>query len=477
MKLDARDRQILLAVLAFALALRVGAGLASPNELWPDEVFQTMEQAHRVAFGPGIVPWEFRSATRSWLLPGLLAGVMKLGAPLGAGSRGYLGAVAVVLSLLSLLPIAALYAHVRSRATALAAALAALVLGAWFELVYFAPKALTEAVAAPLLLTAVLLDPKRRPLVIGALLGLTCALRVQLVPGALVGALMLGREADRGGRRALAAGLAAPIVIAGLLDAATWSYPFQSFVANVVVNVVQGKSAAFGTAPPLAYFAAEAQIWSWAALPVIGLAVLGGRRAPAAAAVAIATLVVHAALAHKEWRFVFPAIAIVIALAGMGVAELVARGRAPAIAAAALLVAASAWRGAALRTEMTSLALKLYPAGPQWSNDRGPLVGLQRFSTDPQICGVGLVGVPWYVTGGYAWLHRDVPIFEIRRTADIPARAEAVNALLVRDGTQEKIGAFARGECWQGACAYVREGGCTPVAGYSLNAVLVGRGE
>ena len=50
--------------------------VAADYRLWashPDEIYQTQEQAHRLVYGYGIVPWEFRDGVRSWILPGLLA--------------------------------------------------------------------------------------------------------------------------------------------------------------------------------------------------------------------------------------------------------------------------------------------------------------------------------------------------------------------------------------------------------------------
>ena len=54
----------LLAIAAAAVVVRVVVALAFPNVAWPDEVFQTAEQAHRLAFGDGLVPWEFREGAR-----------------------------------------------------------------------------------------------------------------------------------------------------------------------------------------------------------------------------------------------------------------------------------------------------------------------------------------------------------------------------------------------------------------------------
>src|SRR3569623_3311275 len=76
-----------------------------PNPLWPDEIIQSLEQAHRVVFGRGVLPWEFRDATRSWLFPGALAAIMKLVSVFSAAPIAYLAACATALSLLSLAPV------------------------------------------------------------------------------------------------------------------------------------------------------------------------------------------------------------------------------------------------------------------------------------------------------------------------------------------------------------------------------------
>src|SRR5437763_13560490 len=80
----------LLALLALALALRLAAIIAFPSLHHPDENFQLLEQAHRIAFGYGIVPWEFRDGTRSPVLPYILAALFWLGERLLGGPEGYL---------------------------------------------------------------------------------------------------------------------------------------------------------------------------------------------------------------------------------------------------------------------------------------------------------------------------------------------------------------------------------------------------
>ena len=53
-------------VLMLALALRLYAIATQTYVVYLDETFQYFEQAHRLAFGSGIKPWEFFDGIRSW---------------------------------------------------------------------------------------------------------------------------------------------------------------------------------------------------------------------------------------------------------------------------------------------------------------------------------------------------------------------------------------------------------------------------
>lgn len=476
MKLDRGTSLTLAAVVISAFATRFVMARVAVNEIWPDEVFQTIEQAHRLVFGTGIVPWEFRLGIRSWLLPGALAGIMQLSVLLGADTA-YRTWITAGLCALSVAPIVVVFGFARRRFGSGAAVAASIVMVSWFELVYFATKALTEVVAGHLLLCAAFIEPTRRPTRFGALLGTACALRIQLVPAALIAVLLAAWSATPNKRRNMAIALVLPILLVGALDALTWSYPFQSFVENIRINVLEGKSTTYGVAPPWAYLRSELDVLSWAAVPLWAAALWGARRAPLAGCTALAFVGIHSLLEHKEYRFVFPALAIIVALAAIGVAQLWTRSRILAGLAVAVLLTASVTRGLAFNTQQTTLTRPLYPDGSLWSNGRGPLLAFERFSRDKRICGVGLFQVPWFRSGGYAWLHRNVPIVLIKRPKALPGHLAEVNGLVAPDGLGERIGEYQRVECWAGACAYERSGSCMPVPGYSLNELLKTRGE
>src|SRR5207249_3755478 len=65
------------------------------------EVYQSLEPAHRLAFGYGLIAWEFLQGARNWTMPALIAAVFKLTAALGGDSpRAYLGVLRVLFCLL-----------------------------------------------------------------------------------------------------------------------------------------------------------------------------------------------------------------------------------------------------------------------------------------------------------------------------------------------------------------------------------------
>ena len=66
-------RRVVAIVLPLAAIWWAAFAWGTRGVFWPDEVHQSLEQAHRLVFGYGFVPWEYQLGARSWILPGLLA--------------------------------------------------------------------------------------------------------------------------------------------------------------------------------------------------------------------------------------------------------------------------------------------------------------------------------------------------------------------------------------------------------------------
>ena len=131
-----------------------------PGIHYPDEVMQSLEQAHRLVFGNGLVPWEFRDGVRSWLLPVLLAGPMWLGDALAPATGAYRLLAQALIAALSASTVVIGYVWARQHGVR-HAVLAAVVLSTWFELVYFGARAMGEVVATAFLFAGVFLCADR----------------------------------------------------------------------------------------------------------------------------------------------------------------------------------------------------------------------------------------------------------------------------------------------------------------------------
>ena len=97
------SRWTLAAICVLAVMLRMTMAIVFPGYEYADEIYMAWEQAHRLAFGYGIIPWEFAEGVRSYILPGVMAGVFRAAEFVRPGS--YLLATRLVLSLLSLVPV------------------------------------------------------------------------------------------------------------------------------------------------------------------------------------------------------------------------------------------------------------------------------------------------------------------------------------------------------------------------------------
>jgi phosphatidylinositol glycan class B len=114
-------------------------------------------------------------------------------------------------------------------------------------------------------------------------------------------------------------------------------------VANLRLNLVEGRSEHYGTEPGWWFVVNQLRLWSWAAGPMLALAALGARRQPILLIVALANIAIHSLIPHKEYRFIWLSSVLLILLAGLGTAEAIlwARARWPGrgrtIAAAVIL--------------------------------------------------------------------------------------------------------------------------------------------
>jgi hypothetical protein len=183
--------------------------------------------------------------------------------------------------------------------------------------------------------------------------------------------------------------------------------------------------------------------------------------------VAATVLVTHSVVAHKEYRFVYPAVVLLVILAGLGIADVLARVQKSAqLSTRAVAIAALVLAAVSLATwNMTYMATKYDGALPAYA----------RLSRDPGVCGVGLRGY-WFTSGGYTWLHRDVPIVMVTTATDARL-SPAFNVLVITDSLPAHPAAFHLDRCFGTACIFRRPGGCAPDPAHEINAYLRAAGQ
>ena len=470
-----------------AFVLRLGLALRVPNIHRTDEVFQTLEPAHRLWSGWGVITWEWRDGIRSWLFPDFLAGLMRLSYQSGFGADAYLPFIAAVLSAVSL-GVVVMGIVLGWRHSGLAGAvLCGILCSVWPDLVYFAPKTLNEIQAGNVLLVAAGLASMPPPMAewrrlcrifaIGLLLGVVFCLRFQLAPAMLLVLLWTGWKGGVRGWLPLLCGAAIPLLALGVSDDLAWGSPFQSVWKNFHMNFVEKRSQAYGVSPPWWFLSEEATSWGAALLPVLLFFCAGAGAAPLLALLAIVVVLSHSIIAHKEISFIYAAVPPAIIVAGLGTARLVLilpRLLKPAVAPRALLAAAaSLWLGVALLADMAALK-------SQWHGVNDSLLILTKEAgKHPDLCGLGFYGpdFPWNSTGGYSFLNRPVPIYLLRTRASLAKAQSGVNYLLANAVLEADLPEYRRVRCAGGYCLMHHEQACTEVPAFRINAVLQQEGH
>jgi len=315
-------------VLVIAFAWRLVIAIGFPNVIGADEVFQFLEQAHRLVFGSGVVPWEFQIGLRNWLIPLLLAAPMAAIRQLDPDPMAGLIVIRVLLCAASLPIVWCAAKWGEQYAGPRGVWIAGLFTAFWPDLWLMAPHPLEEVFAADLLVPVLYLLGRSHTLGrvawAGCMLGLIFTLRMQLAPAvAIIGIALCGRDPARWRVALLAAAL--PVLAAGMLDWFTWGQPFRSFWLNIYINMdLHVAEGVFGAASKYYFLDCACLDWLLALPFLLYLGCRGTKQLPVAGLAALSIIIVHTLIAHKEFRFIFPAIAVLVPLAGVGLAGMVA---------------------------------------------------------------------------------------------------------------------------------------------------------
>ena len=444
---------------------------------YSDELMQYLEQANRLATGHGLIPWESRAGLRNALIPQLLAGPVWLGHALAPGTLAHvvLARLAFLLLTLMALPAAWKLGAAHSRGAALAALT---VVSLWWESALFSQFLLSESLGAALVLAsaALLIDPAASRTRLGAaglLLGLAVLVRLQYAPAALVLAASALR-ADRARWTAVTGGALAAMAIGALSDLAAGAVPFGWALVTVKLNLGAGIAARFGTLPPGAYLGMLNTHLAPVALGVVLAAAFAPARLRPLLWAALANLLVHSLIGHKEYRFVWLTTLLLLVLAAVGSVRAVERlrgGQPLSLKGAALLCLG--WALLSLWSDHVTGGARAYRGG-------GAVARLAASAAqDPEVCAIAF---PFEYKSQLvpALLPQPRPLLLIPQEvmdsgAALPAGVAAgANALLLPGG--QRIAGYRQERCESGAafpCLYRRASTCAPAGPYGYQQTLM----
>lgn len=461
---------IALAIACVAFAARLLPIFVVPGINHPDEIFQSLEPAHRLVFGYGLDT--ITRGLRSWIMPGTIAALIEVSRVFDDGPGCYVPFVQTIFAAFSTSAVALTFLWA-TRLFGRWPALAAASLPAfWPDALYFAGRTLSEPVAATLLVLALyLVEPgyevtsRRRLAIGGALLALAFVIRIQLAPTLAVAAVWTWARAPRHRFVPLAGGILATLALSGVLDWVTAGYPFAPAWRNFSENLFDGVASSFGTAPWFFYLAVPGVLWGLGGVALLVLGGVGARRMPLLPLLALVTLAAHSVIPHKEYRFIYPALLLLLVGAGLGLAQLVAwldrsaapLGAPPGFASSIGAIAAVAAIG------FLSLGMAMSaPEAALWRERQGMREASMLVSRLPSVCGIGTEGIFWWDTGGYTLFHRNVPFYWPMTAAQFAHDSPGFDTLIAPRGAPVPPG-YARRQCFGGFCVEQRPGGCQPI--------------
>ena len=477
----------LAALVLLAVAVRLPLAFW-PNVNHPDEIFQYLEPAWRMLGHDGIVTWEWRDGIRSSFLPTMFVGPVILGDWLAPGGAGAFIVPRLVVALASLsIVISAWFFGARVSRTH--AIIAALVAAIWFEVVYFAPHTLSEPLATALIVPAALLltdSPSQKRLVIGGgLLALAFVWRFQYAPAMSVFALGACWRQWRKAIPLVGGGLVV-LLLAAMVDAAHGIVPFEWLILNIEQNMLFDRASEFGVAPAIAYLHLLSVIWSGAAMLLLCALWRGWRHAPLLIVAAVVNIAFHSSIEHKEYRFIFLSVVLLIIAAALGSADWGQMMREkPACRPWALPVVAGGWVLISL-----GLAEATKTMQDNWMRGTGTARLATELRADPELCGLALYITDFQYLPGRERLVGSSPLYVLHpkdpvAKGRLPVLAKkhepAFNRVVAPPDSASDLPAdFSRRSCASMgdkgvACIFARSGGCDAAAAgpFVINDVLV----
>ncbi|HEY9880918.1 MAG TPA: hypothetical protein V6D29_20840 [Leptolyngbyaceae cyanobacterium] len=399
------------------LILRLLIAFTSDQINHPDEIFQYLEQAHRLVFGYGYIPWDYRFGIRSWILPGLLSVPLQVVKVLHLDEPEiYISIIKILTCLVSVSLIYCVYEVGRRLASEEVGRWASVIACFWHELIVFAHKPTPECLSTYLLMGALVCLLGRSTWLSAGLLGVMgagiLALRLQYAPVVLVLAIATLLLWKRDRALVAAGSFLAVLLLVGYVDYLTWGRFFGSYYNNYLYNQVYGVSSIFGKVFPL-YYLGTLILFSGGIFPVVIFSVAREKMRSQwlLLSLLVSIVIPHSLIPHKEYRFIYATVPICILLTTIAFVELKHRCHQPNSKRPRLPLY--------LATFMIFWSILGTLSSTAFFSKKDTLESYLFLSDQPNLVAIANLHSAWYESGGYYYLHRNVPIYSIEDFAPV----------------------------------------------------------
>ena len=435
-----------LTIFALSLFVRVYASFTSIAQIFPDEIFQTLEPAHKLVFGRGITYWEFKVGARSWFLPGVIAGIYKLLDVFGVRDPLYINiGVKIFFGILNSLAVSVVYLLFRKHSLDKKEAfLFSLPLAASYILSYISVRTISESAALPFMVFSVYFASNyigketKKDLFFAVLtVGIAYMIRFQTCIFAFGLAAALFLTAKKRFKAALIFGFGyiGMMLVQGIVDIFTWGKFAQSLLTYLDYNIIRKVSDKFSVSPWyffLREFAATFHPLTYiSAVLLMIYATLNFKKNRKLFLFFFPFLfffAVHSAIAHKQPRFVFACHFALLALSAEFFALLCQkygknRKNAAVFLSVFLLFSLDAFthiKYSTLWNHSTTVVDNFY--GHDKGNEKifgGVLETEAELGRIPDLKRAYLFGIPQIWSGGYSYFHRNAQISFASKSEDI----------------------------------------------------------
>jgi len=418
------DKKKLYLIICGGLIFRLFLALGSDNFNHPDELFQALEQAHRLVFGYGFIPWEFQHDARSYLLPVIISIILFPFKLLSLDNPAiYIPALKIIFSIISTLGIFLAFDIGRKLASVSAGLWAALFYALWYDIAYFSIKPLSEVWAALFFLAAIrfaLSKPDTRNIIATALfIVLTAAFRISYLPAAG----LLGLYYLYSNRLTLRPFISALLLFTGIIAIFEWLTVGAPFISYY--NLYQADKSFFLSGNIGATFGLDYLLFiAYSSLFLMWIFIISGfldfKKSKLILLTILITLISHILLPVKGHEIDYRHIYIVIPL-GFILGALLVDNISSQLTASGILTPAIILIFAVLSVAGATGNLpfqnKIYKGKilDAYSNtifNSYDILKAYRFLyEDEALTGLYDKTNLWFKSGGYYYLHRDIPVY------------------------------------------------------------------